>query len=447
MFGTTRFALLASAIAITLGIGSPVAWAAHGQTDRPALAGPPLRRDDVLSIRGGRFWLDGKPFAEISFNKFDLFWHLYEELAAGRTLDDANPMVQAQEKALRNLREMGFRSVRIFALPWGPEGPASYADPAKRPNLWAALDKTVELAEKHGIGLVWSLGAANFTDTKLTDKGWVYGEEQMRELISNRESRGRRLLYRYLDDVIARYKGRRAVLMWEISNEVTLTADIGDRDRIYEGQRMPTLKDVAGFFDDVARSIKARDPLRLVSSGGSNLRESQWNLYTRRTWDLDTFEEQFRGFELLYAKAPIDTIDIHYYPNNKAGYAIRAEGGGATYLDLRGYMEIAGRLRKPLMIGELGVLGAPKSDEKVWKETPDYFTSAEDPAAWPWVKRTLDAVIEARVPLSYWWAYQSDRPVDQKPGERWYIERELTPKLMQLFIDANRRLKETLGVR
>ena len=30
-----------------------------------------LTRDDVLSIRDGRFYLDGKPFAEISFNKFD----------------------------------------------------------------------------------------------------------------------------------------------------------------------------------------------------------------------------------------------------------------------------------------------------------------------------------------------------------------------------------------
>ena len=32
-----------------------------------------LTRDDVLSIKNERFFLDGKPFAEISFNKFDLF--------------------------------------------------------------------------------------------------------------------------------------------------------------------------------------------------------------------------------------------------------------------------------------------------------------------------------------------------------------------------------------
>ncbi|HWH69981.1 MAG TPA: hypothetical protein VNT26_11375, partial [Candidatus Sulfotelmatobacter sp.] len=58
-----------------------------------------LTRDDVLSIREGRFFLDGKPFAEISFNKFDLLWQLYDQLAAGKALDAANPLVQAQEKA------------------------------------------------------------------------------------------------------------------------------------------------------------------------------------------------------------------------------------------------------------------------------------------------------------------------------------------------------------
>jgi hypothetical protein len=36
-----------------------------------------LTRDDVLSIQDGRFFLEGQPFAEISFSKFDLFWQLY----------------------------------------------------------------------------------------------------------------------------------------------------------------------------------------------------------------------------------------------------------------------------------------------------------------------------------------------------------------------------------
>jgi len=80
----------------------------------------PLSKDDVLSIRKGRFYLDGQPFAEISFNKFDLFWQLYDQLEAGIALSGNNPMVQAQDRALRELHEMGFRTIRFFALPWGP---------------------------------------------------------------------------------------------------------------------------------------------------------------------------------------------------------------------------------------------------------------------------------------------------------------------------------------
>lgn len=267
---------------------------------RSSTSGSQLVQDDVLSIKDGRFFLDGKPFAEISFNKFDLFWQLHQQLASGKQLDAANPMVRAQDRALRNLHEMGFRSIRIFALPWGPAGPASYADPQKREIFYGALDKTLELCEAHGVRLVWSLGAGNFADTTLEPgKGWVHGDEHLRELVSDRESRGRKLLYRYLDETVARYKHRKSVMTWEITNELTLSADIGDRNAVYQGQRMPTLKDVAGFFDDVARRIKAADPLRLVSSGGSYMRECQWHLYQRQGWKKDTFEEQFRCFELV----------------------------------------------------------------------------------------------------------------------------------------------------
>src|ERR1051326_2259971 len=140
--------------------------------------------------------------------------------------------------------------------------------------------------------------------------------------MANPQSRSRQLLCRYLDETVARYRQRKTVLMWEISNEVTLSADIGDEGRIYNGERMPTLKEVAHFFDDVARRIKAADPARLVSSGGSNMRESQWHLYLGQGWKTDTFDEQFKCFELLYARSAVDVVDIQSYPDNKPGYGI-----------------------------------------------------------------------------------------------------------------------------
>ena len=413
-----------------------------GETERKNALTP----EDVLSLRQGRFFLGGEPYAEISFNKFDLFWQLYDQLARGQPLNPSNAMVQAQEKALRDLHDLGFQSVRIFALPWGPAGPAAYADPAKRKNLYAALDKTLDLCAAHDIRLVWSLGAGSFTDTKLEPgTGWVLGEEQTRELVANPESRSRKLLYRYLDETVARYRHRKEVLMWEISNEVTLMADIGDAHRVYRGERMPTLKDVAGFFQDVAGRIKVADPLRLVSSGGSNMRESQWHLYQGQGWKTDSFEQQFQCFKLLYENSAVDVVDIHCYPNNHPGFAIQGEDGSQRWLDTKGYMVIARRLGKPLMIGELGLQAAPKSDTNVWTQTPGYFESYADlPAAKEWVVRTLNDVVAAGVPLSYWWCYSSDRPAEQRDPQRFDLQRERTPELVACVAEANRRLKAKL---
>src|SRR5437762_752174 len=47
-----------------------------------------------------------------------------------------------------------FKTIRIFALPWGPAGPESYANPEKRKKLYAALDKTLELCDAHDIRVV-----------------------------------------------------------------------------------------------------------------------------------------------------------------------------------------------------------------------------------------------------------------------------------------------------
>ena len=405
-----------------------------------------LSRDDVLSIRGGQFFLDGRPFAEISFNKFDLLWQLYDQLAAGKELSSLNPMVQAQDKALRDLHRLGFRTIRVFALPWGPAGPASFANPQQRKTLYAALDRMLELCDAHDIRVVWSLAAGTFTDTKLEPgKGWVYGQEQERELISNPESRSRKLLYQYLDETVARYKHRKAVLLWEISNEVTLSADIGDANRVYNGQRMHSLRDVAGFFDDVARRIKAADPLRLVNSVGSNMRESQWHLYQRQGWKKDAFEEQFKCFELLYATSAVDVIDIHYYPNHQPGQLITDAQGKAVWLDNKGYMAIAKRLGKPLMIGELGLHAAKKTESKVWQEAPGYFESFDDTAAAkPWVMKTLQGAVDSGVTLAYWWCYQSDRDHDQANRQRFDIDADRNPELVRCVVEANRQLQAKL---
>jgi hypothetical protein len=109
-------------------------------------------------------------------------------------------------------------------------------------------------------------------------------------------------------------------------------------------------------------------------------------------------------------------------------------------------MAIAQRLGKPLMIGELGLHAAAKTEKEIWDQTPDYFESYDDlAAAKPWVEKTLNSIIEAGVPLTYWWCYQSDRPTEQGNRQRFDIDRHRNPELVACFVEANQRLKAKLN--
>lgn len=389
----------------------------------------------MLSLKDGHFQLDGRRFAEISFNKFDLMWSLHQELEAGRALDDDNPVVKAQDKALANLKSLGFRSIRFFAFPWGNGAAARYSDETARRRIFAALDKAVSLSEKHGIGLVWSLCAGSFVDDG----------ESLKELCANRGSRNRRILEAYLDEVIARYRQSPAVLMWEVHNELTLEADLP----VPEGQPgpgpYPTLAEVARFHDDVARFIKQRDPLRLVNNGGSVPREFQWNLYQGKGWKRDTIEEQFLCFDLLFRDRAIDVIDIHYYLQQHPGIRIAGDDGRDRWIGLADYMRMAKRLGKPLMIGETGRAPVSRDNHGFWQETPDYFPSLADAgSALRWIQPLLDEIVASEVQLSYWWTYQSDRAMDVGDPLGFHVTIEKNPEIVRAIAGANRRLQDKL---
>ena len=276
-----------------------------------------LTENDVLTIKDGVFMLEGKPFAEISFNKFDLFTQLIDPLLKGDP-STYETMLKKQDQALAELHEMGFRSIRVFMSPWAPSDTKN-AWYNVQGILFKAMDDVVGMCEKYDIKIVWCLGLTSFVEKWMVTGGWELGEYQMRELIADENSIARQEMYKYLDGIIQRYRNSKAVLTWELANEISLDADIMPDTKTYEDQRMPTLKDVATFYDQVAQRIHQNDPLRLVNSGGSSMRESQWNQYVNNSWQKDTEEEQYKALEFLYKDSACDIIDIHWYANNKLG--------------------------------------------------------------------------------------------------------------------------------
>lgn len=402
-----------------------------------------LTKADVLSLQDGSFCLGGERFAEISWNKFDLYWQLWDVARAGKGLTPDSPAVQAQDKALGELASMGFRTIRFFGTPHSSEGRRFYTDPQKRDAHFQALDQALELCHKHGLKAVVSLGCGQFAERyKARDENgklvWVLGDEHERELIADSQSSSRQILYSYLRETITRYRDHPAVLMWEISNEMTNSVDIRPDTKVYHGERKATLGKLATFYDEIAEYIKELDPLRLVVNGGSYLRTSAWNQYQHGTWRTDTNDEHLQAFKLVYGEPALDVIDIHYYALAQDGYQLQEQK-----LRLKDYVKIVTQeLGKPILIGEYGPLPRSKDDEAFWKDHPDWFASYQDKEkAKRLFQKAADDLVNSGAQLAYWWTYSSDRPKDIQNPSRFDVSLARNPELVRIVADANRRLK------
>ncbi|MDR1666144.1 MAG: Ig-like domain-containing protein [Bacteroidales bacterium] len=414
-----------------------------------------IGQSEILSVQNGHLYLGGKKFAEISFNKFDLFWKLWDAAYAGEVINDAHPAVIRQDEALKELSQHGFKTIRTFCLPfWYKDFKAVYDDPTKRQNVYyAAIDKMLELCEKHQLKIVYCLGLTDFIlkDWGLRDDG-TYGmiyHEHVADLIGDPSSEQRQRVMTYLDDIIPRYRSSPAIAMWEIANETTLIPDI-DPTHIYDGQRIPTMLQLSEFYRDVTARIKLLDPVRLVNNGGSILREYAYGLYHGTGWSKrDTYGQHQEIFDMLYADTGLGVVDIHYYAIAEGGYRI-LENDGVTplWLDLKKYKAIADDMGFPIYVGEYAALPVNKSDTEFWTNYPDYFDTfdGDNADALRWVGKALNDAVNSGIPLIHWWCYQSDREQDQGDPQRMDLDLQRTPTLFQMVVNANHELKEKLGI-
>jgi hypothetical protein len=404
-----------------------------------------VTKKDVLSIQEQKFMLDGKPFAEISFNKFDLFWSLFEEAMKGKELNDQNPIVIRQQKALSDLSKAGFKTIRFFGMVHESRYKVFktvYTDEAKRKQIYyQALDKAIELLERNKLRAVFSLGCSFFIEEAFGD--------HLRELVSNPNSESRKVLNGYLDDVVSRYKNSKAILMWEVTNELTLFWDVQPGTLEQNGKRRPTMEAGVQFYKEVIARIRKNDPLRLVNSGGSMLRENAYNLNVNKKWTKDTYAQQVEMYKKMH-EGTFELIDIHYYTSPSPGYIMKDElTGKDAVLDLPVYVKISNAVKIPLYVGEYGALPKKEKDNEYWGEGRNWFLTYgnDEPDAVKYMQRAADMAVESGVMLMHWWCYQSDRGMDQKDPQRMDLDIERTPKLFQIVVDANKRLKEKYAIK
>ncbi len=400
--------------------------------------------DHVLRAIGGSFWMNGEPYYEISYNKWDLSAQIAADARfnggeyVSRSWNSPDTTIAGAERALKELSENGFKTIRIFASTVNPGRGQEAVD-----RLFAHTDFMYDLCDQYGIRVVPCLGLMDreFLDGRHVDGvGWVSGTETDYDLITDPGSQSRAWVYEFIDLYIDRYKDRDTILMWEIQNEGNLGADVASGvDATY------SIGQLGDYYADVAARIKAKDPTRIVTGGDGLLRSAQWHLYAgvmagmkEHDWTIDKDFERINA--LWTINRGVDAVSVHGY-----GVGYENNSGHAYYLELRGgrylqrvvhwtlLMKEARRIGMPLYNGECGGMMDSSGKEISADNTSPEAADAR--------VHYLDSLIEAGVQLTHWWAFRSDRADFGFDMDTWNVTIEGTPETFAAIKAANEKLQ------
>ncbi len=382
--------------------------------------------DGILRVIGGKMYMNGEPYYEISFNKFDLFYQMIAEYQYNHEYPTADCQSSAAEAAIKQLSELGFKSVRAFM--YSPAYLDLMYNEEHLEIYLTAMDRVFDLCDKYGLKLVVCLGLAEPALLKcdyVENEGWIQSTETVEDIVGNPDCESRQNAYKYIDIVVNRYKDRDTVLLWEIDNELILEADIGEA----AGEVKFSLLQLAEFYGACADRIRAIDDKHIIASGDSILRPAQWHLLcsilnnTGNDWNPDTAEQHLKAVALLNEK--LDITSMHIYglnTTNTSDHTFSDGNGGYFSADWSFYADECTKLGKPLYNGEASTM---------LLETNSSFISESE--------AYLNGIINAGVQLTHWWTFRADRQ-GFNDGYTWRVD---SGELLSLIVDANKKIKET----
>lgn len=226
----------------------------------------------------------------------------------------------------------------------------------------ASVDKVVASARR----------AEQYLVLTLTDALGGCGDEKKDEGWYRSGYRGAYLSW--LREVVPRYAAEPTVAMWELVNEpVPPGGDIGA---------------LLAFFDDAGGLVHRLDPHHLVSSG---------------TLLPDSYGGR-EAFTRLSASLGVDVVSMHEY-----------DQVGTASPHLEDALAAAATVRKPLMVGEWGILASPDGDPVVRSDNGGRCESRSRRAALARAK-LRDYFSRPGVAGALYWAYSMRRPTDCSLG-------------------------------
>ena len=367
----------------------------------------------------------------IGLNKFDLLKQ-YTGLASG---GDGSPryrkVTQAMgKKAIADAHDAGVTYLRVSATGFGPyafnrpgdldlwlKNPAAY---------WALIDELMGDLETYGMRAVFTFiwNPVQFP---------AMAGETVHDLLSNPQSRSAKLAERYILEFVQRYKGRKAVLFYELTNELNLGADLDTVARCRSQQQAPmcepksnyTTAEMIAFTRRLAGLFRGLDPARSISSGFSVPRPAAEHLRARPEWitgkaDFTPDTPVQLEKNLADIHAGVDLISVHLYPydgNRRFGVTDQRSTALLDTLKLA-----ADKTGKPLFIGEFG-------DEERLDGGMDSYTV-----------RMLDRIVALKVPYSAVWVWEFYQKSPFITGTRHSLEPGVTDSLIDKIRQANRRM-------
>ena len=301
------------------------------------------------------------PQESVGLNKFDLSQQYLGVASGGNGSSSYIAVERAMaRKAIVDASYADVKYLRLAIAGFGPSIPGERSDLAlwlTSPELyWAAMDEMMDDLSRHDIQVVATLMFNPLQFPSMTG-------DSLGDLLRNPHSRSWELLAKYVSEFVNRYRAKKVILLYEMTNELNVSADIDLVAYCYKKQNPLVCKvtsnftssELIAFTGRFYHLIKSLDPSAVISTGFSlprasadHLRQHPAILGGKPDWTPDTTSQAFANWIAVNQYA--DVLSVHIYPGLKFGnLAAAIPDALVAALD-----EAAKRSGKPLFIGEFG---------------------------------------------------------------------------------------------
>jgi hypothetical protein len=324
-----------------------------------------------VTRQGSKLMLDGREYRAIGVNIPNLHqaymgtWFHIQQIYGS-----PEKAKQAMVDAIVDAEKSHLAFIRFFADPGYPRDRAMLyeKDPA---HYWQLMDQLFALCKQHHVKLVPVLGT-------IPGPYLFYGETG--QSILDPASKTYQAVHRYITEFVTRYKDDPTVLMWELTNEGMLAADVDMAGwkllpaGVYPpgmavratGTRADSLTWAmyGQLYREQAAFIHGLDPNHLVESGDSCVRPectSRRDTFPDFKYRPDTWRE-WLGNNLASQPEPLDLYSFHFYGNDEVAGAEVPWAGMTRLQEMRQVVEVVHAAGAPVFIGELGASPNNKAD-------------------------------------------------------------------------------------